>query len=280
MKKIDMNIDFLKNNHGLSCVENLVMYILKANNITFQYLFFESFLTYSEIENAFATQKQTYATFNIIPRIQNVAEKEGIIKMVLLNHSDIPQLNSDYYMMVMVSPEFEKNRYNKELWRDDHYILVSPNSDTEYNYINDNPLDIGKISMNELKKYYNGKAIFIDISNQSFLKAPSYYINHFINTCHIDIPCGCLCNDIITLRDIVGVLRVLRKRMYSLLVLSNDVEYMIPYLKSIDQKYMLLEYMRMRKQNNLERLKEIRNDIILEDNKIIEQLVSMKLPNI
>lgn len=274
MTKFDINTDLLKNTLGLSCVENLLTYILRANNISLYPLYANSFLTYSEVENALTTQQETYATFSSLARIQHIAEKEGIIKIKLIDSPELPLTCDDHYLIVMVAPDFAKDKYKKVLWRDDHYILVSQSTENTLNYINDNPLDTGKMSFGELQHYYAGHAIAISIENTCYFNSIEHYVETFLHSCKIDVSNKELNSyDVMMLRDIVGILKILRRRAYALVSFVYDVDYMIDYFKLLDHKYTVLEYMRIRKQYDPVKLKQIRDEIIAEDTTLINKLL-------
>lgn len=274
MIKGNINTNALMNTLGLSCVENLLTYILRINNISLYPLYSNSFLTYSEIENALILQGETYANFRSLDRLQHIAEEEGIIKVDLIDRSEPPLLHDDCYHIVMVLSDFAKDKYNINLWRDDHYILVSQTADNTINYINDHPIDTGELSIEEFRHYYAGHAISINIERYHYLNSIEYYVESFLHLCKPDVVNKNGNLDAMTLRDIVGILKVLRKRAYSLVSMLYDVNYMIDYFKLLDRKYSILEYMRIRKHEDDVKLKQIRDEIITEDAIIINRLLS------
>lgn len=282
MKSINLSNDKKIEAFGLSCVENLILYIMNDNNVSFQNCFCDSFLTYNEIEKFFLTEKCSYATFNGVQRLQQVAKRENILDLIfheikfISNDSSIIT-DSERYWLIMVRPDFVDAKYHKRLWRDDHYILLSSRNTNHLEYINDYPFDIGTLTFDELNSYFGGFALEVEIRNQSFPRTQRSYIYDLLIKVHADR------NDNLTtllntemFRDIIGILRILRKRMYALLSLEYDVQFMLPYLKNFDRNYALLEYMRLKNQVEKKKINELRQNVINDDNELLLQIMNLK----
>lgn len=281
MKSIRLSHDKKMEGFGLSCVENLIIYIMKENNISFQNCYCDSFLTYNEIQRFFFAEKCSYATFNGVQRLQEVAKREKILEITLhdinflTNNSPIIS-DSERYWLIMVSPDFVRDKYHRNLWRDDHYILLSSRGEGRLEYINDSPFDMGTLTFNELNSYLGGCALAVEIRNHNFPRRQSAYICDLLEKVHADPPEDVSeFADVEILRDIVGVLRILRKRMYALLSFEHDVQFMLPFLKNFDRYYALLEYMRLRKQSDAKKITELCQNVMDDDNDLILQIMNL-----
>jgi|GEM_PF-1811205 len=268
------------NGCALSCVENYLLYLLNINEIKYDYLFYKSYKSFDEIMYDFFINKMEYAFYKGISRLQDVASDLGLCKLMEYDTND-PDiiLNDERVVAICVKSDFIEKKYGRSLWRDDHFILINKNIKSEYQYLNDNPLDVGYFSKLELYEIYNGIIICfgIDINNFKYINkfellenlyeavqdSRSYNLDVFLEN-NIDILC---------LRDMLGVLRVIIKRMQIFCSEFIDDSFLIEYSKMIDLYYSRLEYMRLRKSDNLHEIKKVIIDVSMLDKKVRAQLI-------
>ena len=274
MKSFELNQKFFNNSYGLSCVENLLLYVLNSNGIISPCLYYSSFLTIEQIEKILMTTS-SYSTFDGIERLQDVAVKEGIINMHIMDEYSLKDIDDRFYCCSMVTPMFIRNKYRTTLMRDDHYILISSIDDNMYGYANDTPRDVGQILVGEFEKYYVGKNIVFELCEPKAALNCEKYILKMINKLKTNDPeYKIMCSDILVLRDVIGILRILRKRMYSLISLKYKVEFMIPYLNYLDKCYANIEYMRIKHKIDETKIVEMKGNIVSWDAKIVNEIAN------
>lgn len=157
----------IRQNKGLSCVENYVLHIFYENALCPDILYYQSGISFADIVSCFENG-ETYAVFSGIDRLQHIAYELGIIDYQYLASSSLPDdlaLTDKSYVMVCVTPSYISEKYQEKLWRDDHYILLTEKvSDNTYSYVNDRPFDQGEMSYEELKQIYHGSVIHVQVN--------------------------------------------------------------------------------------------------------------------
>ena len=152
----------------------------------------------------------------------------------------------------MVEYKF-KDKYNVELWRNDHYIMIQRNGN-QYRYINDNPRDIGDISSEKLYSIFDGKMILFKIKGDIRADCREQLRRRFIcNLKSLDYGINLqkfAMTDWKPLRDALGIYRILTRRLYDFSSLYMSAEFILPQIKYLDKQYMLVEY--MRKKNKID----------------------------
>ena len=262
MKRVELNLEYFNNTYGLSCVENILLYILNANKVATPLLYFSSFLTIAEIEKSMISTA-TYAAFDGVKRLQDVAVEEKIIDMQFMDGRNLEGVGDSLYCCAMIDPAFIQDKYNTKLWRSDHYILISPSCTQGYDYINDYPRDIKHVSILEFERYYSGKAILIKLCDEQPSNDPTVYISRMTETLKPDDPSYSIsCTDVLILRDIIGILRILRKRLFALFSLKYDLKFMTSYLNYLDRCYAALEYMRVKQKYDMVKISNMIREIV------------------
>ena len=258
--------DELNNLYGLSCIENFLLYILKKEKYLYKYLFFQSFLPFRIIIDSFIREKVQFAYFDKIMRIQDLAGKYGLIDLHTINSLDFEFINKYEYICVMVKPEYIKSKYKIALWREDHYILLSQLNKNHFYYLNDTPRDVGLISFAELKSIFAGQIVAFDIRHNITDELIKQFFNLFIYNLDFDKREFIInIDDFVTARDILGIHRILRRRVYEFCSMYTDVEFLIPYLNTLDKHYTSLEYMRLRNNVDFKNINIMLLDVYKED---------------
>ena len=263
---------YLNETCGLSCIENYLIYILRANNFPYRYLYGGSVKTFSEIVEYFVREKANYSTFYLIERLHTIARKNNFIRIYSSDELDLGV--SETYSCVMVDEAFINTKYKTKLMRPDHYMLLTEaDSDSDIYYINDTPRDIDKISREELSGIYAGNTISFEIVGYPSDEQKSEIINNF-KTAVGQVKAAELkeVDSIEAARDIVGIYRALLKRNYYFSSLFCVTEFMQDYIKYLDKAYMNIEYMRLRGKGEISEINKILGEINDKDIVITEKL--------
>ena len=163
MNKFDKSL--LDNIPGLSCIENYLIFVLKQENYTYNFLFYKSFLSLYKIIKEFVNSNVSYASFYLIERLQKTAKESEVINSEYMNSVEIPILKKNNHLAISVSPSYINDKYNTTLWRDDHFILLKQDDNENYYYLNDVPRDTGIINIEMIKKIYTGNYFLFTLNN-------------------------------------------------------------------------------------------------------------------
>lgn len=274
-KKMTLKLDkeYLSEACGLSCIENYLIYILRAKGFPYQYLFGESVKAFSDIVNYFVREKVSYADYYDIARLHTAAQNHGFVRIYNTENLDIG--TADRFSCIMVSEAFINEKYKTKLMRPDHYILLSNSSGDmeDVYYINDTPRDIGSISFKALTEIFAGHTISFEIAGLPQENQKNEMVESFIDSLNnlkeneLNIV-----DSVSAARDIVGVLRVLRRRTCYFCSLFCDVGFMSEYISYLDKIYMNIEYMRLRGKNDMSEINEMLNQINHRDMQIVENI--------
>ena len=262
MENVISDKSILNNIYGLSCVENYLLYAMTAEDYEYRPLYHGSYLSFCDVAVEFVENNALYASFYKIPRLHDIATENGLIAVRYLENADLLEnININGYNIIMIKPEYIKSKYKTELWRDDHYMLISPKDSGNYHYLNDNPRDNGIISLEELKGIYAGKSINITIKNKISEELKNTFLNVFISSIlsvsSAPQPFNFDLNDVVKARDILGVIRVLRKRIYEYCGMYISMDFYKDYLAELDRFYSLIEYMRIRNSADFDKINQI-----------------------
>ena len=192
--------------HYLSCVEAYFGAWIK-DFIELPLLYGESYISWNDIVNAFNNPMVNYANFPCIPRIQDLAERIGIVTH--RKEQGIPQLGNKCELILLSVNEsfFQKQRP----WRIDHYIAVEELTAKKLKYLNEYPLEAGELTIKEFNSKFGGDSLIFSLSSTG---------NHIIEKkrlSQLQIPNDLqfTCDSILPiqrLRDAIGILRVSRRR--------------------------------------------------------------------
>ncbi len=276
MKKVQFDKDLLNGIYGLSCIENYVLYILRREGFSYQYLYSQSGLSFGEILEEFVHRNARFSNFYRIKRLQNVAAENGLIQIMSDSRVDFPAMYKHDFVCIMVKPEYVKKKYHVDLWRDDHFILLSEMDESRFHYLNDTPRDAGVISSEELKRICSGGMVAIDIGRDVTEELKREFLYQMIQSIRIDdVTAEYDIGDFGIARDILGVCRILRKRLYEFCSQYLDSGFLLPYLNLLDKQYMSIEYMRLRKKTDRKKLNDIMLEVAMEDRKHMTNLLKM-----
>lgn len=284
MKYNKFNIMLLDGNNALSCIENYFLYGLKEQHYEYTPLFFDSFIDFKNIIYQFLEKNDEYANFSGISRLHLTAFKYNLIDLCYntkkeFDYSD--QFKFDY-TMIQVKPEYIMKKYSRHLWRDDHFILVQPFG-SDFFYLNDMPRDAGIISKNEVDEFYAYKTVQYSIIKKIDCSCYYKFDNLFWKTLerkNSSRDIEKILKDVLSIqmtRDIVGIVRISRKRMIQYLCVDiKNKDYLKDYFVFLERIYSKIEYMRLKNKLDYHECKKILLEVYELDNKIINKITLEK----
>lgn len=246
----DVNLGFTKN-VSLSCIESYLIFIFRSNKMEYRYLFGESYCSFFDIAKAFIADDVKYAFFYRIPRLQDTAYKLGVIDIKSNNCGSfqISPFNLDYsFYLFKVNQQFINSQLKFTPWREDHYIYLKEYQNGRWIYVSEFPQKIGTLTSDELLSYYDGTYIKIDLLCDHFRQSKISLLNTFISDINKQQKTYHFSQDIdaLKVRDLLGILRVSRRRISEFLSMFTECDFADEYLHNLDQQYAMVEYMRLR----------------------------------
>ena len=189
--------------HALSCVEAYFGAWIK-DYAELPALYAESYLPWEEIVTAFETPSVCYANFPYLPRIQDCAERYGMVTH--RRERGLPQRrnNGDLMLLYVSEKFFEK----QQPWRGDGCVAVEI-TDCGVKYFNGYPLESGEIPRAEFVEKSVGESLVYSLAEADAVKKSG--VSRLQSPCRASSSCGADFN-LKRLRDAIGVLRVSRKR--------------------------------------------------------------------
>ncbi len=256
--------------HGLSCVENQLLAILKELGNDISPLYYNSAIPLKELFFFFVIKGESPYHFYRIPRIQDELKELGVIDMKLKRpkttrtvREQIRRCGENEYVLLRVTPAFTKSVLHARGMRDDHYVRAVPDGNGFLVY-NDIPDVMVRLSARELGQCYAGEYFLVTVKgrinqqisellwNRRIFRAEKH-IPFYFRT--IDFPAEK--NNTIGLRNMIGVYKTMRRRLalyYGLWVNTQFIQNAIP---SIDQCYAMVEYYNLRKNATTQKLFEL-----------------------
>lgn len=261
--KMDFLLEHLQNEYGLSCVENYSLLYMAQNINNWKLIFYQSYLPFDAIVDAIF-EGQTYSTFFGIKRLHKVAEEAGILEINRYNCDamQLKQIRCDL-LMLQVKPKYMEEKYHKSTWRDDHYIAVKKKSEKSFWYINDLPADSGVLSSDEVEEVFAGRAIAIKGHSANLSEVDVFYREAYKHIIHNVAQKNK--NDkwkrleYQQIRDVIGIKKVITKRMEGLLSEHKDTYDITSYYEYLCECYIKVEYYRIRRKKIEEIADMIRN---------------------
>ena len=263
MEKLDCKK--LLSAYALSCIEDYYLYLISEKITDWALLFSESYLPFRQVIKLFK-EGQDYSHFSGIPRIQKIGEKHGICKLDYFEYEQIPQhILRNKVAAIQISEKYMKDRYDRVLWREDHYILFKHSYGKIYEYLNNIPPDCGQMSECQIEEIYAGSIILFNmgIYNRTY--------KEIVNECHSHIvkQMGIMKDatkdeyadiSLVQLRDSIGITKVLVKRMEAFMQLFDVTCNLTEYYEYLNKWYLKIEYLRLKNKREVE-VKEIIKEI-------------------
>jgi len=272
MKQIETDKSLLDNILGLSCVENYLLYICVTLGYDYRPLYAKSFTSVFDVAVAFCDEAVSYAYFDKIPRLQDAASEQGLISLSDVYDFQKGVYNYDY-CCIRVTQNFVAQHYGREFWRNDHFILLCNKNKENWICLNDNPRDIIVIKDNDMSQIYAEQSVCFNILSNVNADIKNNLLIEFRKK--ITLPPKTYrfnISDLIVARDILGILRITRKRIYEYCSLYFETDFMKDYLSELDSLYVTLEYMRLRRNTDFPKINRTFEHIQIRDFEIIALL--------
>lgn len=305
MLNLGYTLEDFENVHGITCVENQFLAILKHINEPYALLFMNSYIAISEIFDEFILNNAKYAYFSKLDRVQKTAKDIGLAKLSLVELKYDEMITSLYAsieggvpLLIQVDPLKLPQLEGVLPWREDHYISLFGIEEDKVSVLDDIPRRIFSISKEDLKNVYQGyvlefsklssfdqdkaiamtfeqlKSIAENVSEDKLYNTNAYNIQSL--------------EDILKFRDALGILRISRRRLSTVLKWQNDnccnrdfkmtlieLEAMI---SNLDHLYTTVELFRLRKRINTVKLNDMIS-IINESEKRWNVLLMQEINN-
>lgn len=277
MRRIEANKSLFDRGLGLSCIENYLLYILDYLKVDYRFLYAKSYIPISDVIQSLYINKNSFAYFDGIPRLQNTASEWELVR--LSQETDLESiLTNDFYSCIRVTPQFIRERYTRELWRDDHFIMLCEDMDNNFLLLNDNPRDLIELDRIQLNEVFSKNAICFEVltcNDVENLKSKS--LKEFISSIALSqLTSSVFVDDLEAARDITGIIRITRKRTEEYCSIFFNTEFMSEYLNQIDKLYVMFEYMRIRNRVDHIKVNQLLSELQVEDSKIFS-LINQKV---
>lgn len=256
--------------HGLSCVENQLLAILKERGNDISPLYYNSAIPLKELFFFFVIKGDSPYRFYRIPRIQDELKDLGLIDMRLKRpktirtvREQIRRCKENEYVLLRVTTIFTKTVLHARGLRDDHYVRAVPDGN-DFILYNDIPDVSVRLSARELGKSYAGEYFLIKVRGSIDQRISELLWNRRIFKAEKHVPFYFRAGDFeaapnstLGLRNMIGVYKTMRRRLalyYGLWVNTQFIQNSIP---AIDQCYAMAEYYNLRKTATDQKLFEL-----------------------
>jgi hypothetical protein len=245
---------YFHNEYGLSCVEDYIIYVLCKETFDWPKIFYKSYYDIEEILNHLLFEGQEYSSIKFIERIQNTLINDGMLGLIQLNLEEIVGIEPEKFFLMELKESATKELLNINAWRSDHYIMCYKNTNGRYAYVNDRPYITDNLEYSELQKYAGREqALIVQVINKN--------IGSVVNREKVvqleqklkseTLLSGDLYLGFEKIRDSVGIYRVVVKRLQALFCSYGTSNFIEDEIKRIDNIYLRLEYMNIRKSYDL-----------------------------
>lgn len=245
---------YFHNEYGLSCVEDFIIYILCKDTFDWPKIFYKSYYDIEEILNYLLFEGQEYSSIKFIERIQTTLINDGMLELIQLNLEEIEGIEPEDIFLMELKENATKELLNINAWRSDHYIMCYKNTNGRYAYVNDRPYITGNLEYSELRKYAGREhALIVQVINKN--------IGSVINRKKVvqleqklkseTLLSADLYLAFEKIRDSVGIYRVVVKRLQTFFCSYGTSNFIEDEIKRIDNIYLRLEYMNIRKSYDL-----------------------------
>lgn len=246
--------NYFHNEYGLSCVEDYIIYILSKDTFNWPRIFYKSYCDIEEIINHLLFGGQEYSSIRFIERIQSTSTQNGILNLVHRDLKDIESLDTKQFFLLELKNGSTKDLLNINTWRSDHFVMLYKDVYSKYLFVNDRPYITGSFEFKDLLKYAAKEYVLdIQVINKN--------IGSVINREKVvqleqklkseTLLSGDLYLAFEKIRDSVGVYRVVVKRLQAFFCSYGTSNFIEDEIKRIDNIYLRLEYMNIRKSYDL-----------------------------
>ena len=277
-----------ENIYGLSCVENQVLSVLREQGMNITPLYYDSIRPFQDKISFFTKHDKGIEYFDIIPRIQNVLKKLGVITLSIVEQKSVKDLclhldniskeKSNTHLFIRCKPSFVKNELHARGWRDDHYVRIRI-SDNGYEIINDIPEKVLVVTESELSMAYDGSYLEMNVlrslndANKSFLWNARQYKPEDYEPLPFDVNTLLENPNIgLQLRNLAGVNKILYHRLERYYKNYINTEFMQEKLIQSNNFFAMLEYYNLRKNTSFAAYKTLLSQMDECESSIISEL--------
>ena len=256
----------------LSCVENYFLaWISKFYKV--EQLYSNSFISISQVFDDFFCGAN-YENYSMVERVQNTAEKYGVVShsYVKLSANEalnfIKNLSAQDLCLIRVKETFFEG-FKRRAWRADHYICI----DSELNWLNQYPLSEGKFTEENFFEIYDGAICLFGAMDLSIIppdENKNSLLKQSFEDIHIEI-------GLQNLESATGILRITRKRLanyYVGMAVSNFFE---TEVRLLDKLYFDIRFQRIKKTKPEGEIYEKVKEIIFIEKEIWERLYESEI---
>lgn len=274
-----------ENIHGLSCIENHVLALMRQNGEQIEHLYNDSAIPAINIYNSVVINDIKQEYFNNLKRVQNTLKDLNVISFTkkavpCINelYSNIRECSNNEYILARVTPEFSRRVLKARALRSDHFVLIKI-VDSDFIVFNDIPECVLRIPITNFDEAFDKEFFKLSILR----KLNSTDFNNLWET-RLYKPENCnetsiafqnfydIDNIGIKLRDLAGVCKILRRRMMEYYNLYIDAEFIKETIQSWDKAYTLFEYYNIKKNQSLKDYYLLLYSVAKIDNQAIEIL--------
>ncbi|MCM1187143.1 MAG: hypothetical protein NC251_10865 [Lachnoclostridium sp.] len=256
---------YFHNEYGLSCIEDYIIYILCKDTFKWARIFYKSYFDIEEIINYLLFWGQEYSSINFIERIQDTLVQKGLLKLVCQNLKNMGDVDSKQFFLMELKSGATKELLDIDTWRSDHFVMVCKDAHDKYSYVNDRPYITGSFEFKDLLKYAAKEYVFdIQVINKDIGAVIS---NKKVVQLEQKLKSETLLGGDLYLgfekiRDSVGVYRVVARRLQAFFCSYGTSNFIEDEIKRLDNIYLRLEYMNIRKNFNLGKVKALISEAI------------------
>jgi len=258
--------------YPISCTEAYVMAYLYKVGYDITTFYYSSFISINHIVSDFLKCKNSFSLYEGMERVQDVAKALNVLNYCGKITEKFRNIEFSCDMVLIeVTKEYYNKIYNRNLWREDHFVYVYPLNDSNFFYLNNNPLHEANFCVDLLEEMYNKHYIkfWVDenskfIELEDILKKLKDRVNNEMNFSTVN---NLVDVDFSLARDIINYIRISWLRINSLLKKYGHFEK--KYIDDINRVFTQIEYSRIRNRYNskifcegIEMLKKDQDEIV------------------
>ena len=278
-----------ENIHGLSCIENHVLAILRLRGEPIEYAFNDCAIPLSELYARLVTDGVKQEYFNAVPRVQDVLKEMGVLSLELNTEEaqgkvkqTIRGCKENEYVLMLTDPEYAYSAMHIRGFRNDHYAWVRKDG-KEYVVNNDIPENEYRLDSKMLTRFYGGKFFKMKVLKPIDDQVISRLWDNRNYTPRESGPAASLMEDFERtadmagrLRDMAGVCKIMRYRMAEYYGHYADTGFIREAMPEYERIHSTLEYYRLKPKTAYEKIDALMAELFEMDNRIMAALIEKR----
>jgi len=271
--------------HGLSCVENHVLAIMREQGHKIVPLYHDAAVPMRKLFDNLIKCGERQEYFNSIARVQDILKNLGIINFTL-NHnpsgenvrSILHRHDCDAYILVRCTPLFAKQSLHARGWRNDHYVRARVVGEG-IEIINDIPEKAIVVDSKTFDELYSGSYfemhVLRELNKQDelmLLKTRSFKPEDYQKSIYLKHDFDGIPNAGLRLRNLAGIHKILRYRLASYYNSYMDARFIFGTLPDVEQYFALFEYFNIKKNVSFEKYFRLFCDMNEAENHVMTKL--------